>query len=74
MLTETKNTEASLNQQRRDFENYAPCLQVSLRVSNSRLQSALERQAKLKGVTVEQYCEEAIVAVLIMDETADASA
>jgi len=38
-------------------------------VSNYRLQRALERQAKFKGVSVEQYCEEAIVAVLIMDET-----
>ena len=70
MPTETKITEADLNQQMRDdYEKYAPCLHVSVRVSNSRLQKALERQAKVKGVSVEQYCEEAIVAVLIMDET-----
>jgi hypothetical protein len=70
MPTETKTTEADLNQQMRDdYEKYAPCLHVSVRVSNSCLQRALERQAKFKGVSVEQYCEEAIVAVLIMDET-----
>ena len=68
MPKETKITETDLNQQMRDdYEKYAPCLHVSVR--DSRLQRALERQAKFKGVSVEQYCEEAIVAVLIMDET-----
>ena len=70
MPRETKITEADLNQQMRDdYEKYAPCLHVSVRVSNSCLQRALERQAKFKGVSVEEYCGEAIVAVLIMDET-----
>ena len=55
MPGETKITEAALNQQMRDdYEKYAPCLHVSVRVSNSRLQRALERQAEVKGVTVEQ--------------------
>jgi hypothetical protein len=66
----TRITESDLNQQmRNDYEKYRPCLHVSVRVSNLRLQRALERQAKFKGVSVEQYCEEAIVAVLIMHET-----
>ena len=70
MPTEIRITVADLHQQMRDdYEKYAPCLHVSVRMSNSHLQRALERQAKIKGVSVEQYCEEAIVAVLIMDET-----